>query len=45
MDKKPIGRPKKMDAEKLITLQFSVKKKHYKMVEKLISDLIKPYRQ
>jgi hypothetical protein len=44
MIKKPIGRPKKQDAEKLVTVRTSVKKKHEKDFQKMINNLAKAYQ-
>jgi hypothetical protein len=44
MNKKAVGRPKKMDAEKLVTVRTSVKKRHEKEFQKIIDNLANRYR-
>jgi hypothetical protein len=44
MTKKPIGRPKKEEKERKVTLRIAVKKRHEKEVQTIIDNIAKAYQ-
>jgi hypothetical protein len=44
MTKNPVGRPKKAEQEKKVTLTISVKKKHKKEFQAIIEKIAKDYK-
>jgi hypothetical protein len=44
MSKKPVGRPKKLEQDKRITLTVSVKKKYKKEAQTKIDNIAKEYQ-
>jgi hypothetical protein len=42
--KKPVGRPKKAEADQKVTLRVSVKRKHRREVQTIIDNIAKAYQ-